>query len=111
MTRPQVGERWRVTLEGRYEPHCSDPDCEQGYLRGEIPGQTYPVHWAYGTWERLLDPEPEWEVGAIVIDADGLALQYMTRNGRPAWRTFNSNILADAEVPRPLTRLVPEVKP
>ena len=102
--KPKPGERWRVTLEGVVE------DVERGTTRVVFlaPGSAPVVydHAARGDWERLPDPEPEWEFGAVVVDANGT---YWYRNDEAHWVGFGSDLAYfDHHPARPLRRLVEE---
>jgi hypothetical protein len=76
------------------------------------------------TWERLPDPEPEWQPGEVVDDAFGNRYCRMPDGwaGHPSanfgetyeWMRLDRSAgwgVKDAALNRPLTRLVPEVKP
>jgi hypothetical protein len=59
-----------------------------------------------GAWERLPDPEPDWQSGDVVRDADG---DVLVRRADGRW-TFGYDTFEDKTAVRPLVRLVPEVK-
>lgn len=98
---PQVGHRVRASFEGVVQ------FCVNGRPTLELPG----LGWTYtvppnATYERLPDPEPEWEVGAIVLDADGDIYRRVADVAYP-W-VDNTEPYTDRDIVRPLIRLVPE---
>lgn len=50
-------------------------------------------------WERLPDPEPEWKLGHVVVDADGSQWVYA---GDGVWAQYG-RVYPDDKMRRPLT--------
>lgn len=101
--KPKPGERWRVTIEGEIRMAF-----EEG--KGALIGALWQP-FAVGTWERLPDPEPEWQPGDLVLDARG----EVWRRREPVdmygvayvWDSFSNEYPSpDATPVRPLRRLV-----
>ena len=97
---PQPGERWRVTIEGEVQKSSANDLITLSSPHGENL-----IYIDEGTWERLPDPEPEWGVGDLVLDADGAAWR---RREEGWWLMGAFGTYADAKPTRPLRRLVVE---
>lgn len=104
---PKVGHRVRVTTvrEGVVE----------GVDRGSVllDGRSYvaTLRGATRTWERLPDPEPEWQEGDMVMDAEGRPFRRGKSRASGQWDWQYGCAVVPAHYPvRPLTRLVPEVR-
>jgi hypothetical protein len=107
---PRVGERWRVTIEGEVGEFDPRPDSRS--IVYDLNGQRC-VSWvplAYGTWERLPDPEPEWQVGDLALDARGKVIQRFPPDGGWVWGPPGGKKAqwGNSIPSRPLRRLVPE---
>lgn len=108
--RPKLGERWRVVVEGtitRVPGTLVVMRMDDGYA--------FEASTDRGAWERLPDPEPEYPARSVWIDAEGIVYERSTDfplGETPGWWTFGYPSARPFDVPvRPLTRLVPEVKP
>jgi hypothetical protein len=98
---PKPGERWRVTIEGVVEASTGT----YVYLVGGVACPT-----SEGTWERPLDPEPEWQPGDLVLDAQGLVYRRNPATHDYPWTMPDGcgEVYTDKVPIRPLRRLVVE---
>lgn len=106
---PRDGQRWSVTRTG-----IIVPGGRPGFRRMRVDGGPFgaTLDIAVGTWERLPDPEPEWQPGDLVLDAIGRILEFerdatSIYGGR--WRVVRTGGVVRSDLaPRPLRRLVAE---
>ena len=98
---PEVGHRVRVTFEGVVDKETPFGEYAIQPDRGGM--LFFPP--ANATFERLSDPEPEWQTGDVVLDVEGWA--YL-RTGGGNWRNFHGN---PWEPTRPLTLIARGGKP
>lgn len=111
---PREGERWRVTIEGAI---VEAPTAGTGnWAVIKVGDHCRRRDLGEGTWERLPDPEPEWQPGDLVIDAHGGVWRRRIHGDDDVtaypWIAVNSGDWeTDRALPRPLRRLVPEEAP
>ena len=99
--KPQAGHQVTATITGTVTEHGIFADF------ANVDGWT--VARFDVTWTRLPDPEPDWQPGDVVRDADG-DLYERTSDPRLVWRGVGCH-WDDDDLKRPLVRLVPEVRP
>ena len=99
---PKPGERWRVTIEGEIT------DASGVWV--DLGSQCFKV--SEGAWERLPDPEPEWQPGNLVLDAAGDIWRRRPADAEKAdrypWEMVGDGWYPESDPVRPLTRLVRE---
>ncbi len=105
--KPRVGERWRVTIEGEICQVYSDGSG----LRIHRPGGDFILSLGEeSSMVRLPDPEPEWQPGDLVIDAEKGVWERRTEPDvyGQIWCVpgDHENAYGEDAVVRPLRRLV-----
>jgi hypothetical protein len=110
MTGPQVGERWRYTRDVTITKILG-PGSVRVRQDNLDHDRLIDLCTEVGTWERLPDPEPDWQVGDIALDADGHAWQRWPMDMWSVPGVMSGPRRLDSSMARPLTRLVPEVRP
>lgn len=101
---PSAGGAYRFTVDGVVT--CVDDHGTCVIRPAGISGPGAEVPAGVGTWERLPDPEPQWEPGDAVNDRFGHA---HIRAYGGTWIDPDGDRILDSKMARPLTRLVPEV--
>lgn len=108
--KPKAGERWRITLEGEVLENSGDMVTMSSARGGLL------IYTDEGTWERLPDPEPEWQPGDLVITASEAVLKrfemrYQSGSGLELVWGYSGDrfpIFTEGSALRPLTRLIRE---
>lgn len=111
---PKPGQRWRVSH--RQDQEGVVIEVIDGGVRLRDDSGTMWTLRERGGWfpaERLPDPEPEWQPGDLVLDADGRVLRRRDadhdRAGEYPWYFVNAGDWGtEADAHRPLRRLVVE---
>lgn len=86
---PQVGHRVRVVLEGVVSGTFQYGD-RGVILNGRILSHSDVETWN-ATFERLPDPEPEWQPGDVVLDAAGVVWSRVGEEPDFPWGRFRIN--------------------
>ena len=102
---PEVGHR--VKAEQVVVGEVDDVTGTWVYVVDDTSDLARPLRRDRFTFERLPDPEPEWQGGDVVLDAKGWSF-LRTAGG---WSDFNGLRYADEEPARPLTLIARAGKP
>lgn len=62
------------------------------------------------TYERLPDPEPEYQPGDVVLDGNGYPARRIESESY-LWQRFGGEFVADQDLPKPLTLIARDGKP
>lgn len=109
------GQRVRVTIEGPLYD-LLDRGMEIGLVDYRVYVPTVMTEqeseWGGGLKvevEVLPDPEPRWQPGDVVLDANGSTWQYL--KATRGWADYLGNTVLPRALPRPLTLVVRDGKP
>lgn len=103
----KVGQRWKAVREGSVIVGEVDFITSSGVHLQPDGASVVALGAGDWSWERLPDPEPEYEVGAVVRGRNRV-LYERTKDGRWTPQVPAGYSIADDLLPRPLTLLVPQ---